>query len=1449
MKIPGIFRKKAKRYFLGMIFLVGHFYTYSQGCGCPPIAGCAPCAGGLISLTFRYNGFLLPALVTAEDGNGPIQTFVVPSGGTFTVTGSMPDDKFASNFLNLRILGFVNASFATNCGTPVFVGSDFGDFTVMAGQSKGGGAICCEATDMDLIPPVISGCPTNRTVSLSSGCTMPVNWTAPTATDNCGPVALTSTHNPGSIFSKGTTLVTYMATDDYGNTTTCSFNVTVNDAINPVIAGCPSNIIISANASCQAIVNWTAPTASDNCAAVALTTTQNPGTVFNLGTTPVTYTATDAAGNISTCSFNVTVQDNTNPVITGCPSNITVSADASCQATVNWTAPTVSDNCGGTLTLTSTKNPGTIFTAGTTVVTYTATDAVGNTSTCSFNVIVQDNTNPLISGCPSNITVSANASCQATVNWTAPTVSDNCGGTLTLTTTKNPGTLFNLGTTLVTYTATDAAGNTSACSFNVTVQDNTNPVITGCPSNITVSANASCQATVNWTVPTVTDNCGGTLTLTATKNPGTIFNLGTTIVTYTAADAAGNTSTCSFNVIVQDNTNPVIAGCPSNITVSANAACQATVNWTAPTVSDNCGGTLTLTSTKNPGTVFNLGTTVVTYTASDAVGNISTCSFNVLVQDNTNPVITGCPSTITVNANGSCQANVNWIAPIASDNCTSVTLTTTKNPGTVFNLGTTVVTYTATDAALNTSTCSFNVVVLDNTIPVITGCPSNITVSANASCNATVNWTAPSASDNCGGTPTLTTTKNPGTVFNLGTTVVTYTATDAAGNFSTCSFNVIVQDNTGPLITGCPSNITVSANGTCQATVSWTAPTISDNCAGGLSLTPTKLPGTVFNLGTTVVTYTATDAAGNTSTCSFNVLVRDDTNPTITGCPSDITVTADVTCHAVVSWTLPAVSDNCNGANISSTVNPGTPFDIGTTVVTYTATDVSGNISTCSFNVIVQDNTSPVITGCPSNITISANASCQATVNWTAPTVSDNCGAILTPTKNPGAIFAIGTTVVTYTATDVAGNASTCSFSVIVVDDTSPTIACPSNIIVSANASCQAAVNWTVPTASDNCGGPVTLTSTNSPGSIFPLGSTMVTYTATDVVGNVSTCSFAVIVEDNTAPQISGCSDVIVSAGSTCKANASWTAPVVADCSSVTITSSHNVGDIFDVGTTPVTYTATDNRGNTSTCSFNVIVEDKTSPVFANCPGNVAVTVNNSCESSVSWNEPIASDNCDVTVTKSHEPGAIFPAGTTPVKYLATDARGNQSVCEFTVTVKVVDIPVFSYCPENIQTKSNENGEAIVDWALPTATTACSAVPLTLTSSHQPGNAFPIGTTTVKYKAEDPFGNAGYCQFEVQVIQTEIELDISRVVTPDGNTQNDEWIVNNIEKFKDNKVVIVDRWGSVIYTASGYNNESVVWNGSNRQGSLVPTGTYFYTISVRYGPSMFEKTGFVELIR
>jgi HYR domain len=329
--------------------VAGNFQLDSKNSGC---TSANPCIFEIeVNGTANFSGNFQNNLVT-----------VIWSGtGTVVVDDSF--ENSSNGCMDCGILGCPDLQFNSGCNDN--------------GSGCFGGDFCDEvnACASDITPPAITGCPTNISVSLSSGCSTAVSWTAPTATDNCGDVTLTSTHNPGHTFAKGTTLVTYTATDDAGNTATCSFNVTVDDAINPVITGCPSNITVSANASCQATVNWTAPTVSDNCGGtLTLTTTKNPATIFNVGTTVVTYTATDAAGNTSTCSFNVTVQDNTNPVIAGCPSNITVSANASCEATVNWTAPTVSDNCAGTLTLTTTKNPGTIFNLGTTIVTYTATD-------------------------------------------------------------------------------------------------------------------------------------------------------------------------------------------------------------------------------------------------------------------------------------------------------------------------------------------------------------------------------------------------------------------------------------------------------------------------------------------------------------------------------------------------------------------------------------------------------------------------------------------------------------------------------------------------------------------------------------------------------------------------------------------------------------------------------------------------------------------------------------------------------------------------------------------------------------------------------------------------------------------------------------------------------------------------------------------------------------------
>src|SRR5258706_1109443 len=152
----------------------------------------------------------------------------------------------------------------------------------------------------------------------------------------------------------------------------------------PVTTAFPSNISRGTDsARCGAVVTWTAPTATDNCAgAVALSCNHNPGDTFPVGTTTVTCTATDGA-NSSTCTFTVTVSDDDAPVISGCPGNISQGTDsAGCGAVVVCAAQTATDKCAGAVALSCNHNPGDTFPVGTTTVTCTATDGA-NSSTCT----------------------------------------------------------------------------------------------------------------------------------------------------------------------------------------------------------------------------------------------------------------------------------------------------------------------------------------------------------------------------------------------------------------------------------------------------------------------------------------------------------------------------------------------------------------------------------------------------------------------------------------------------------------------------------------------------------------------------------------------------------------------------------------------------------------------------------------------------------------------------------------------------------------------------------------------------------------------------------------------------------------------------------------------------------------------------------------------------------
>ncbi len=640
------------------------------------------------------------------------------------------------------------------------------------------------------------------------------------------------------------------------------------------ITNCPNDITqVNDSNNCNAIVNWDLPSFTSDCSTGTLSSTHNPGDTFPLGTTTVTYTLTNESGNSVSCSFDVTITDSEDPVLTNCPTNISQNTDAGLNTSVvNWTPPTASDNC--MFTLSASHNPGDTFVIGTTTVTYTATDDTGNSVSCSFDVTITDNENPVLTNCPTDIMSDTDTGlCNAVVNWTPPTASDN--DNVSITSTHNPGDTFVTGTTMVTYTATDLAGNSVSCSFDVTVTDSEDPVLTNCPTDISQNTDAgSNTAVVNWTPPTASDNC--MFTLSASHNPGDIFAVGTTTVTYTATDDIGNTVSCSFDIAVTDNEDPVLTNCPTDIMSDTDTGlCNAVVNWTPPTASDN--DNVSITSTHNPGDTFLTGTTMVTYTATDLAGNSVSCSFDITVTDSEDPEIINCPTDIMSDTDaGLNTAVVNWTPPTASDNC-MFTLSTSHNPGDAFAIGTTMVTYTATDDTGNTVSCSFDVTITDNEDPVLTNCPTDIMSDTDTGvCNAVVNWTPPTASDN--DNVSITSTHNSGDTFVTGTTMVTYTATDLAGNSVSCSFNITITDNENPEIT-CPADQSVppEVSGGIYTVPDYFATgeaVAIDNCTTTVTIvSQDPVPGTELLDGTFPISLTAEDDNGNSITCTFNLTV------------------------------------------------------------------------------------------------------------------------------------------------------------------------------------------------------------------------------------------------------------------------------------------------------------------------------------------------------------------------------------------------------------------------------------------------------------------------------------------------------------------------------------------------------------------------------------------------
>ncbi len=265
-----------------------------------------------------------------------------------------------------------------------------------------------------------------------------------------------------------------------------------------------------------------------------------------------------------------------------------------------------------------------------------------------------------------------------------------------------------------------------------------------------------------------------------------------------------------------------------------------------------------------------------------------------------------------------------------------------------------------------------------------------------------------------------------------------WTATDDCGNSKTETQVITVSDNTQPVLAGVPANVTVE----CEAVPAISNPTVTDNCDADITITfnEIKTDGSCPEAYTLTRSWTATDDCGNSKTETQVITVSDNTQPTLTGVPADVTVE----CEAIPAISTPTATDNCD-TDVTITFNEvrtdGSCPDTYTLTRSWTATDDCGNNKTETQVITVSDNTQPTLAGVPANVTVE----CEAVPAISTPTATDNCDTDVTITFNEvrtdGSCPDTYTLTRSWTATDDCGNSKTETQVITVSDNTQPTLA------------------------------------------------------------------------------------------------------------------------------------------------------------------------------------------------------------------------------------------------------------------------------------------------------------------------------------------------------------------------------------------------------------------------
>ncbi|NDK55707.1 HYR domain-containing protein [Pontibacter fetidus] len=1109
-----------------------------------------------------------------------------------------------------------------------------------------------------------------------------------------------------------------------------------------------------------------APTATDNCAGTIIGTTTDPLTYNTQGTHVITWKFDDGNGNITTATQNVIIADKTNPTITA-PATVTVNTDAG-KNTASGVAlgnPVTADNCElGTIT----NNAPATFPVGNTTVTWTATDKVGNTATATQIVTVEDKEAPV----PTIATLpDVTGECAATA--TAPTATDNVSGNVTGTTT-DALTYSAQGTYTITWTYADAAGNKATQQQKVIVKDITKPTVV--TKNITVNLDASGNATIAAADVNngSSDNCAIAANgYSLDKTSFTCANVGNNTVTLMVTDAAGNTESKTAIVTVKDVTAPLAKA--KNITVQLDANGAATI---APTMVDNgssdlCGA-VTLVLSKTTFDCTNLGTNTVTLTVTDAVGNESTTTATVTVEDKVAPLAKAKNITVQLDATGNATIVAADVNDGSTDNCGIKTIGLSKSTFDCSNVGENTVTLTVTDISDNVHDATAIVTVEDRVAPVVI--TQNITVQLDATGNATITADEINngSTDACG-IRSVSLSKTAFDCANIGANTVTLTVTDNNGNVATKTAIVTVEDKIAPI--AITKNITVKLDATGKATiVAADVNNGSSDVCGDVTLGIDKTNFDCSDIGEKTVILTVTDRSGNSAAANATVTIVDDLAPVVA--TRNITVQLNAEGKAIIT---PAMIDNGSADNcsIGNMKLNQTEFACGgTTTVTLTVEDVNGNVASGTAIVTVEDKVAPVAN--TKNITVELDETGKATI--VASDVengsTDNCEIVSYElSKTAFDCSNVGDNTVNLIVTDKAGNTAMAAATVTIVDHIKPTITAPGDIVLDVDAGKTTAsnVNLGTPFTADNCS--VADVYNDVPaGFLFPTGTTIVIWTVLDKYGNKTTATQTVTVRR----------DIV-----TVTPSATINVPIRTAYASLQL---------------PANVAVTYSDGSTATHGVNWAQGNYNGLVAGNYSLTGTLVLTDGITNTTGLKAAIT-----VVVEPNKVPTALAFSATT----FAPNAQPNDVIGTLTTTDP--DDTEFTYALVAGTGDTDNNLFQII------------GDKVYLTSNN--GLSGQI-SYTIRVRSTDPYQNTIEKSFTLTKSAYATPVDKLKIVnafSPNGDGINDTWTIPELRFYNNVEVEVFDRSGVRLFHTT---NPEMAWDGRSTNGQILK-GAFFYIVQVK----------------